>query len=192
MQYIRKKATLAQAEEVVRATRQAGIIARLNFMLGFPISTRETISNTIRFAKKLKPDIVRFFAVAPLPNTDLWNEIYGESHQHLKWEEIDFFQPSFDIQDISRDQLSLYIAAGYWHTLKGEFFKEITLGLLPNMIKLLALVSKTKRIRGNLSKTFPRSVNLILDNLHQIKGKPLKDSIAFLKQVQRLENSLYN
>jgi len=78
----------------------------------------------------------------------------------------------------------------YWHVLKSDFLEEITLKFLPRLSRLFYLAFKTKRFRGNFSKAFPRSVNLILDNLHQVKGKSLKEIFTFMKKVYNLEKSL--
>ena len=190
--YMRKNATLKEAERAVELTRKAGITARTNFMLGFPVSTRQTMRNTINFAKKIAPDIVRFFAVSPLPNTDLWDDIYGKGciPDGIRWDAIDFYKPSFDIKGLSRDEVSLYVSAGYWHVLKGAFFREVTVYLIPNIAKLVFLVFKTGKIRGNISKAFPRSINLIMDNLHQVRGKRIGEIFTFFKAVNRLERSL--
>ena len=192
LKYVRKGTTLSAAESAVRFTKEAGITARTNFMLGFPVSTRETIRNTINFANKLRPDIVRFFAVSPLPNTDLWDDIYGKGYipKGIHWDDIDFFKPSFDIKGIPRDEISLYVTAAYWHVLKRDFVKEITLEFLPRLLKLFCLAFKTRRLRGNISKAFPKSVNLVLDNLHQLKGRNPKEIFCFLKKVHRIERSL--
>lgn len=191
LKYIRKDTTLAEAESIVRLTKKAGITARVNFMIGFPVSTRETITNTINFARKLRPDIVRFFAVSPLPNTDLWDDIYGKGRipKNINWDDMDFFKPSFDIKGIPRDEISLYVTAAYWHVLKRDFVKEITLEFLPRLLKLFYLAVKTKRLRGNISKAFPRSVNLILDNFHHIKGQNINKIFSFLKMVYKLEKT---
>ena len=192
LQYIRKASTLKDAEEAVRLTKDAGITARANFMLGFPISTKGSMRNTINFAGKIKPDIVRFFAVSPLPNTDLWDYIYGKGYipENIKWEDIDFFKPSFDLKNITRGEVSLYVTAGYWHVLKKEFLKEVTIGLIPNMLKLFYLIARTRKIRGNISQCFPRMVNLVVDNMHQVQGKSLKEIVTFIKDVRRIEKTL--
>ncbi len=192
LEFIRKNATLKDAENALRLTKKAGITARANFMLGFPVSTEESMRNTINFARKLNPDIVRFFAVSPLPNTDLWTHIYGCSRAPggIKWEDMDFFKPSFDIAGIKREKISLYVSAAYWHVLGKSFLKEISLYFFPNLMKLLYLIVKTGKIRGNISKSFPRSVNLILDNMHQVRGKRLSEAFNFLKKVYKLEKTL--
>lgn len=192
LKYIRKNTTIEKAELAVRLTKKAGITARTNFMLGFPVSTRDTIRNTINFAKRLRPDIIRFFAVSPLPNTDLWDNIYGKGRipPGIRWEEIDFYKPSFDIKDIPREEISFYVTAGYWHVLKIDFLKEISIKLVPNMAKLIYAVFRTGKIRGNISKAFPRSVNLIMDNLHQLKGKGIPEIAEFFKKINQLEKTL--
>lgn len=192
LEYMRKNATLEEAESAVALTKKAGITVRANFMLGFPVSTRESMRNTINFAKKIKPDIIRFFAVSPLPNTDLWDYIYGKQQniENIKWEDINFFKPSYDIKNIPREDISIYVSAGYWHVLKTDFIKEITIRILPNLLKLIYLTARTQRIRGNISKSFPRSVNFILDNMHQISGKNFYEVIDFFKKVHSLEKTL--
>ena len=189
--YIRKGASIARAEDAVRVTKSAGIKARANFMLGFPISTKDTIRNTVKFAKKIRPDIVRFFAVSPLPNTQLWDYIYGKGHipGKIKWEELDFFRPSFDLWGISREELSLYVTAAYWHVLGRDFLLETTIFAVPNMARLLYLVMATGKLRGNISKCFPRSVNLIVDNLHHLSGKKPGGLLRFIGRVREIEKT---
>ena len=192
LRYMRKNATLDEAETAVLMTKKAGITARANFMLGFPISTRETIFNTVRFAKKMKSDIVRFFTVSPLPNTDLWDDVYGKGciPENMRWEDIDFYRPSFNIKDIPREEVPFYVTAAYWHVLKGDFLKEVTIYFIPNIIKLALLIFKTRKIRGNISSAFPKSINLILDNMRQFKGKDLKGVVYILKKAYKLEKTI--
>ena len=192
LKYIRKKATNEQAENAVKSTKSYDIIARANFMLGFPISTRDMLENTIRFARKIHPDIVRFFAVSPLPNTDLWRELYGDKFDadKVKWDNVDFFKPNFDTVEIKREEISLYVTAAYLYTLKKDFLKEITLYLIPNLSKLAYLWVKTGKLRGNISKSFPRSVNLILDGLHQIGEMPFSEKVIFLKNAWKLQKKI--
>lgn len=191
LEYIRKSSKLEDAESAVLLTKSAGITARANFMLGFPISTKETARNTIKFAKRIMPDIVRFFAVSPLPNTDLWDDIYGKGHipENVRWEEMDFYKPSFDIKGMKRDELSLYVSAGYWHVLKIGFIKEVTILFIPRLFKMIFLMIRTGKVRGNISKCFPRTINLVVDNIHQLRGKSAKEAIGFLKKVSGLEKT---
>jgi len=192
LKYMRKGTTNRQAEEAVAITKRSGITARANFMLGFPISTKEMLTNTIRFARKIHPDIIRFFAVSPLPNTDLWHDIYGDKMDmdKINWDSIDFFKPNFNTKEIKKDEIPLYVSAAYWHVLKIDFLKEVSIFLIPNMVKLLYSCCKTGRIRGNVSRAFPRSVNLILDNAHKLQGLGVKEKIKFLLKLWKLEKDI--
>jgi anaerobic magnesium-protoporphyrin IX monomethyl ester cyclase len=68
----KKKITLAQAEQAIRLTKEAGILAFAYFILGLPGETQETIQETIAFAKKLDPDYVNFHIATPFPGTELY------------------------------------------------------------------------------------------------------------------------
>ncbi|MBA7634992.1 hypothetical protein ES703_42592 [subsurface metagenome] len=70
---INKKITLEQIEKTVNITRKAGIDIRASFILGLPTETREESLRTIRFAKKLKIQQVRFALATPFPGTKLWD-----------------------------------------------------------------------------------------------------------------------
>jgi len=70
---INKKITLEQIEKAVDMTKKVGIDIRASFILGLPTETREESLKTIRFAKKLKIDQVRFALATPFPGTKLWD-----------------------------------------------------------------------------------------------------------------------
>lgn len=182
LRYIKKQNTLEQAEKAVYLTKKAGIKARTNFMMGFPVSTHASTRNTIRFAERIQPDIVRFFAVTPLPNTELWEKLYGDKKEitGINWAIFDFYNPSFETKELKRSDISLYVLAGYWHVLKKRFIPETTVFFFPNMIRLLTKVIRTKKLRGNISQYFPASINLIRDILPPLLKK---GPIAALKMI---------
>jgi len=189
---IKKQSTLAQAERAIALTKKAGIKARTNFMLGFPFSTHESTKNTIKFAKKIESDIVRFFAVTPLPNTELWDSIYGRDADisAVNWGNFDFYNPNFETKELTREDISLYVLAGYWHVLKKKFVLETTVFLLPGLAKLVCKVIKTGRLRGNISLYFPAAINLIRDTLPPILKKGPISSLKLLRSAMRLEKKI--
>jgi anaerobic magnesium-protoporphyrin IX monomethyl ester cyclase len=69
---VKKKITLIQAEQAIRLTKEVGILAFAYFILGLPGETKETIQETISFAKKLDPDYVNFHIATPFPGTELY------------------------------------------------------------------------------------------------------------------------
>lgn len=193
LEYINKKATLDEAKRAITLTRQAGIKSRANFMIGFPISTRKTVSNSIRFAGELNADLYRFFIVSPLPNTVLWERI-EKLHPEISaigWDKFDFYSPSFDTCEIKKDNLVRYVMAAYIYVLKGKVIKELTLEFIPRFLKLAYLLLRNKRLRGNLSVTFPACVNFFLEEWfiirHIERGKRMKyirDSIALARKIK--------
>jgi anaerobic magnesium-protoporphyrin IX monomethyl ester cyclase len=73
---INKLITVEMIEHVVDQTLDAGMKVVCNFILGHPEDTRETVRQTIGFAKNLreKGNVETIFAIAtPYPGTELWN-----------------------------------------------------------------------------------------------------------------------
>jgi anaerobic magnesium-protoporphyrin IX monomethyl ester cyclase len=96
-------------EDIVKAfklCRKVGIETTAFFMIGLPGQKEEDLKDTIRFAKKLKPDIAKFDIMILLPSTPIFEEwrkkgyitslnwddygVYKEkkiyNHPHLSWE----------------------------------------------------------------------------------------------------------
>jgi hypothetical protein len=65
--------------DVVKMTYDTGINIRANFMVGFPWETKESIENTIRLMKRLRP-YVRTFSDSGLLKPVAGSEIYEEYH----------------------------------------------------------------------------------------------------------------
>ncbi|MCL6105869.1 MAG: B12-binding domain-containing radical SAM protein [Actinobacteria bacterium] len=65
-----KKISKARVAEAVRQTRGAGILAHGYFLFGFLEETKETIAETISFAKELKLDSAGFAVMVPFPGTE--------------------------------------------------------------------------------------------------------------------------
>ncbi|EME69321.1 Fe-S oxidoreductase [Paramagnetospirillum caucaseum] len=73
LDFLEKKATLEQAVNASRWTREAGIISRGSFMLGLPNETPELGEKTIDFAIQLDPDYANFNIFFPEPGTGLYD-----------------------------------------------------------------------------------------------------------------------
>lgn len=70
---IKKGITLKMAEDVVKKTKKIGIEVKCFFMVGLPNDTKETMQETIDFAKKIDPDIATFSITTPFPGTEIYN-----------------------------------------------------------------------------------------------------------------------
>jgi len=189
--YMKKQSSVEAARKALLATKEAGIRARANFMLGFPISTHKTVRNTIRFAKSVPLEVVRFFSVAPLPNTELWDRVYGKNvdFDKISWDKFDFYTPTYSTLELSPKDIIHYVGAAYIHVLKKKVFWELFATFIPRFFKLCYLSLKNRRIRGNLSQSFPSTVNLLLDLRTVVHSKTLYGKIFYFINVARLESS---
>lgn len=188
LDYMRKQTTPEDARKALIWTKQAGIRARANFMLGFPISTHRTIRNTIKFAKNVPLEVVRFFSVAPLPNTELWERVYGNSIDisKIEWDKFDFYTPVYSTPELSSDDILSYVGAGYIHVLKNKVAIEL-LTFLPRFIRLLYKSFKSGKVRGNISIVFPSMVNFFIDLNNVVHLKRLGKKINFMIRAIYLE-----
>jgi len=189
--FINKKTTLKQAHKAVALTHQAGINIRGNFMIGFPISTHESVMNTIRFADSLPIDIFRFFIVSPLPNTKLWEYLLKDNKENLNfsWHNVHFYSPVIKSGELSREDIRVYIGVAYLYILKSRVGKEIfSLAALGNMFRILKSMLRRRRIRGNnVSLYFPFTETLLLEFWMLIKDQPVLDRFRYIRQVMLKE-----
>jgi radical SAM superfamily enzyme YgiQ (UPF0313 family) len=71
---IKKGIRLDVARRFTRDAKALGITIHGTFILGLPGETRETIQETIRFAREVDPDTIQVSLAAPYPGTALYEE----------------------------------------------------------------------------------------------------------------------
>ena len=85
---IKKGTKPEQILNTVNILRKVGINSLVYFLIGLPSETRETINETIDFAKRINPDYVEFYPATPYPDTEFYqiardqNLIVDESWDH--------------------------------------------------------------------------------------------------------------
>lgn len=90
---IKKKTKLETIEYAVRKASKAGILTQGFFIFGLPGETRETIDETIKFAKKIPLDRAQFLILDILPGSELFEKTDPEklcasdyrSYQEVSW-----------------------------------------------------------------------------------------------------------
>lgn len=70
---MKKNITLKQVRNAVRWAKEAGIHVSGYFMIGMLDETKDTIRETIAFARELELDFYGFSIATPLPNTELYS-----------------------------------------------------------------------------------------------------------------------
>ncbi|MBU2616366.1 MAG: radical SAM protein [Nanoarchaeota archaeon] len=83
-----KQTTVRKNEEVIQWAKDAGLISRAFFVLGFPGEDPQTIEETQRFIERTDPDQYFVSNFVPYPGTDVWNnpEKYGITRIHTDFE----------------------------------------------------------------------------------------------------------
>lgn len=118
---MKKSITLEQVRNAVKWTKEAGIYVTGYFMIGMLGETRDTIRQTITFARELALDHYAFSIAAPIPGTELYD---GAMERGLMKEDIrPFKELLFSVntnltQDCSDDDLLRF---------QSEAFREFTL-----------------------------------------------------------------
>ncbi len=69
---MKKHVAVKQAEEAISMTRKAGIRVYGSFIFGMPGETRYTMNETLKFIKRTRLPISRFFYATPYPGTELY------------------------------------------------------------------------------------------------------------------------
>ncbi|MDI6814528.1 MAG: radical SAM protein [Dehalococcoidales bacterium] len=155
---LRKKITIEQVKETVKATRDVGIQSIGYFMLGSPGETPLTIRQTIDFANYLPLDFAQFSVTIPFPGTDLYNLYLEQGSGNENWDNFIYANlssvsaPVFETASLSKDDLQkrnikaykeFYLRFSYiWERLK----KTRSLGNLKTNIRGLGMF--LQMIRG--------------------------------------------
>ena len=71
---IKKGVTTDEMRRFTQACNQAGVIIHGTFILGLPVETKETIQQTIDFAKELDVFSIQVSLAAPYPGTELYEQ----------------------------------------------------------------------------------------------------------------------
>jgi radical SAM superfamily enzyme YgiQ (UPF0313 family) len=108
-----KGITLEQAEQAVRLARRAGLNTGSLFIIGHPGETRQTIDDTIRFARRLPTDTASCGLMVPYPGTEIAELVRrGEgNYRVLSADWKDFNKQvgnALEMKDISRQELERY------------------------------------------------------------------------------------
>lgn len=86
---IHKKLRLEQVEAFMENARKARILVHACFMVGNAGETKETMKQTLDFAKKLRPDTAQFFPLMVYPGTEAfdWAKRHGylTAKDYSKW-----------------------------------------------------------------------------------------------------------
>ena len=115
LEIMKKKATTEEAVEAVKLCHKVGISTMGSFMLGNIGETKDTIRQTINFAKRLKLDTAAFFVTSPYPGTELYEVAAknGWIRNDFNWEDFVIAgggKPVLTLPDVTPEELK------YWQS----------------------------------------------------------------------------
>jgi anaerobic magnesium-protoporphyrin IX monomethyl ester cyclase len=104
------------SDERIRKTcvlaRKLGIIIQGNYILGFPEDTKETMRDTIEYAKSLNTPLANFSVFTPYPGTDAWSGMEGKIAEP-DFQKYDLAHLVFSHAVLSADVVRRYYVKAY-------------------------------------------------------------------------------
>lgn len=103
---LRKGAAVKQILDAFKMCDRYGMLTHAYFMFGSPGETHETIKESFKVLKQIKPDMVQLSIVTPLPGTDLYDETVKD--KKINFDYTNTAESRIDI-DVSNEDLNKYI-----------------------------------------------------------------------------------
>lgn len=104
---IRKGITTTQARIFITACKKLKITTHATFVVGLPGETKDTIKQSIAFAKELDPDTIQVSIASPYPGTELYQQALDKGW-FVKSELVSqsgIQQASLEYKDLTKEQI---------------------------------------------------------------------------------------
>lgn len=112
---MRKNETVEQIEKAVYLVKKSGMRVLMYLTFGLEGETKETMEETYRFVKRLKPEFVTFGIVVPAPGTPFYDSL--ERHGSLLGKDLEYQDPnalpSFLYPHLPPDDILNFTRAAY-------------------------------------------------------------------------------
>lgn len=100
---IKKDETIELINDSIGIADKAGISCQGFFIFGLPGETKETIEETILFAKKSKLSRAQFLILDVLPGSEMWDRLKGEFKPN--WSKKSYKEPEWLPEGLSKEEL---------------------------------------------------------------------------------------
>jgi radical SAM superfamily enzyme YgiQ (UPF0313 family) len=107
---IKKGVTTEEMRNFTKSCHKAGVVIHGTFILGLPVETRQSIENTINFAKELDVFSLQVSLAAPYPGTELY-EMARQNGWFVKKDKTDlvegdgFQQSTLEYPELNKDEI---------------------------------------------------------------------------------------
>ncbi|MBM3251394.1 MAG: radical SAM protein [Candidatus Omnitrophica bacterium] len=82
LKYLKTDISLEQNEMAVRLAQEAGLSVRAHFVIGSPWETKESLRNTLNFAKRFNIDYAHFIKFMPYPGSKIYNILIKQGYRY--------------------------------------------------------------------------------------------------------------
>ena len=110
------RATIEQARTAVQTAREAGIDTNGYFMLGLSPDTKDSMNDTIEFARSIPLDMMKFGISIAFPGTKMFNDYVKENLvRSFDWDEYMIYtdQDLFAHKNLTYKTIQLYMEKAY-------------------------------------------------------------------------------
>ncbi|MDD5528852.1 MAG: radical SAM protein [bacterium] len=115
----KKRITLEQVRQAVQWTKEAGINSKGYFIIGHPAETKQSIKETITFAKTIGLDDFQMSFMIPFPGTDLYKTAKQYGNFSPEWSKMNIWTPVFIPYGLTQKDLNYYSKKAF----RGFYFR---------------------------------------------------------------------
>lgn len=164
----RKETTIADNKRAVQLLRQNGILAEVQFIMGLPTETPETIEETYRMARDWKADMTNWNMYTPWPFSELFQDL-ADKVEIRDYSHYNFVTPIIKPDNMTREEVLKGVLHNYarfysWKFIEYWFEKDSF---------------KRRYLLGCLWAFVKTTLNKRFYNLKRVKQKGLHAEIEF-------------
>jgi len=164
----RKETTIADNKRAVQLLRQNSILAEVQFIMGLPTETPETIEETYRMARDWKADMTNWNMYTPWPFSELFQDL-ADQVEIRDYSHYNFVTPIIKPDNMTREEVLRGVLHNYarfysWKFLEYWFEKDSF---------------KRRYLLGCLWAFVKTTLNKRFYNLKRVKQKGLHTEIEF-------------
>jgi len=105
---VEKKIKLEKAREALAWAKEAGLMTKGFFILGFPTETKATMQKTIDFAKGNAVDDISVFKLTPLPGSKIYEMAHNYGRFDDDWRKMNLLETVFVPEGLTEADLDEY------------------------------------------------------------------------------------
>lgn len=129
----RKPVDIEHQESMIKYCDDLGIRVTAFYMFGMPDDTKDTLLDTMRYARSLNTHVAQFFVFTPFPGTRYYDGI-KENIEERDWEKFDCYTPVFRHRNLSKSDIlklkekafvSYYYRPAWAFALAGRALKDM-------------------------------------------------------------------